>query len=305
MLSARRRKSAVSEVLYFPRLSVRSPSSIVTSECDLWLLLFALGCIAYGQSFEAISVRPAARASDARVRPSMRGGPGTGDPDRIIFTNVTLLNVVLRAYQLKSYQVTALDWMSSERYDITAKIPAEATQEQFALMLQGLLTERFHLALHHETKQPQGYELVRGKTKLKLTPSTQNGPNVEPTEAPQTDANGFPRLSAPGLIVMEGVRGAAVVSFLTARAQPVSALVELLSREFRLPVTDQTGLTGKFDFTLEFAPQAPGALPRETPDEAPNLISAIPQQLGLKVQPKKIPVDVLVIDGADKIPAEN
>jgi uncharacterized protein (TIGR03435 family) len=82
-------------------------------------------------------------------------------------------------------------------------------------------------------------------------------------------------------------------------------LVERLSREFRLPVTDQTGLTGKFDFTLEFAPQAPGALPHETPDEAPNLISAIPQQLGLKLEPKKIPVDVLIIDSADKIPTQN
>jgi len=147
------------------------------------LFLIALGCVAYGQSFEAISVRPAAPASDGRIRPSMRGGPGTGDPDRIIFTNVTLLNVVLRAYQVKSYQATAPDWMSSERYDITAKIPAEATAEQFPLMLQGLLTERFHLALHHETKQLQGYELVRGKNKLKLKPTTENGPDVEPTEA--------------------------------------------------------------------------------------------------------------------------
>jgi uncharacterized protein (TIGR03435 family) len=96
-----------------------------------------------------------------------------------------------------------------------------------------------------------------------------------------------------------------VISFLTARAQPIAALVERLSREFRLPVTDETGLTGKFDFTLEFAPQAPGALPHETPDEAPNLVSAIPQQLGLKLEPKKIPVDVLIIDSADKIPTQN
>jgi hypothetical protein len=125
-------------------------------------------------------------------------------------------------------------------------------------MPQSLLRERFHLALHHEIKQLQGYELVRDKTKLKLKPSAENGPNVEPTEAPKTDANGFPRLSAPGLIVMEGVRGSAVIAFLTARAQPIPALVERLSREFRLPVTDHTGLTGKFDFTLEFAPQAAG-----------------------------------------------
>jgi uncharacterized protein (TIGR03435 family) len=268
-------------------------------------LLFALCSAAYGQSFEAVSVRPAAPAADGRVRASMRGGPDTSDPGRIIFTGVTLLSVILRGYDVKPYQATGPDWLSSERYDITANIPAGATQEQFHLMLQGLLRERFRLALHREIKPLRGYELVRGKTKLKLKPSTENGPNVEPTEAPQSDANGFPRLSAPGLIVMEGVRGSAVISFLTARAQPIAALVERLSREFRLPVTDQTGLTGKFDFTLEFAPQAPGALPHETPDEAPNLISAIPQQLGLKLEPKKIPVDVLIIDSADKIPTQN
>ncbi len=235
----------------------------------------------------------------------MRGGPGTADPDRIIFTSVTLLSVIVRAYDVKPYQATGPDWMSSERYDITAKIPAGTTKDQFHFMLQGLLSERFHLALHHEMKQLRGYQLVRDKTKFKLKPSTENGPEVEPTEAPRTDANGFPQLSAPGLIIMESVRGSAVVSFLTARAQPVSALVELLSREFRLPVMDQTGLTGKFDFTLEFAPQAPGALPRETPDEAENLISAVPRQLGLKLEPKKIPVDMLTIDSADKIPTEN
>jgi uncharacterized protein (TIGR03435 family) len=59
----------------------------------------------------------------------MRGGPGTGDPGRIIFTSVTLLSVLLRAYDVKPYQATGPDWLSSERYDITAKIPAGATQE--------------------------------------------------------------------------------------------------------------------------------------------------------------------------------
>ena len=173
-------------------------------------------------------------------------------------------------------------------------------------MLQNLLSERFHLAVHHETKELQGYELIRVKTGPKLKSSTEAGPDVQPTEAPKRDANGFPQLSAPGLVIMEGVRGTAVVSFLTAKAQPLSALVELLSKEFRLPVDDRTGLTGKFDFTLEFAPQAPGSLTPDAANEsAPNLISAVPQQLGLKLDPKKIPVDILIVDRADKIPTGN
>jgi len=236
----------------------------------------------------------------------MMGGPGTSDTGRIVFTNVTLMSVLLRAYDIKHYQATGPDWLSSERYDITAKIPPDATKEQFHLMLQRLLASRFQLALHHETKQLRGYELVRGKTDLKLKPSTEVGPDVQPTDAPKTDANGFPQLSAPGLVLMEGARGTAIVSFVRARAQPLSALVELLSKEFRLPVTDKTGLTGKFDFTLEFAPRVPGDLPSEAPDEAaPNLISAVPQQLGLKLEPKKIPVNILVVDSADQTPTEN
>jgi uncharacterized protein (TIGR03435 family) len=106
--------------------------------------------------------------------------------------------------------------------------------------------------------------------------------------------------------MMEGLRGTAVVSLLTARAQPLSALAELLSKEFRLPVTDKTGLTGKFDFTLEFAPQTPGALPPEIPDDsASNLVGAVPQQLGLQLEPRNVPVDIIIIDSADKIPTEN
>jgi uncharacterized protein (TIGR03435 family) len=273
--------------------------------------LYALSCAAvFGQSaqppvFEVASVKSAV-PSGGRVRSSMRGGPGTSDTGRIIFTNVTLMSVLLRAYDVKPYQATGPDWLSSERYDITAKIPPGATKEQFNLMLQRLLAERFHLALHHETRELQGYELIRGKTGPKLKPSTEVGPDVQPTEAPMTDAHGFPQLSSPGLVMMEGLHGTTVVSFLTARAQPLTALVEMLSKEFRLPVTDKTGLTGKFDFTLEFAPQAPGALSPDTPDEsAPNLMSAVPLQLGLRLDPKKIPVDILIIDRVDKVPTEN
>jgi uncharacterized protein (TIGR03435 family) len=256
-------------------------------------------------AFEVASVRPAA-PSGGRGRSSMRGGPGTSDTDRIIFTNVTFMSVVLRAYDVKPYQATGPDWLSSQRYDITAKIPPGTTRERFQLMLQRLLVERFHLALHHETRELQGYELVTGNSEPKLKPSTEVGPDVELTEAPKRDANGFPQLSAPGLVIMEGMQGKAVVSFLTARSQSLSALVDLLSKEFRLPVTDKTGLTGKFDFTLEFAPQAPGALPSDTVDESgPNLVSAVPRQLGLRLVPKKIAVDVLIVDSADKIPTEN
>ena len=248
----------------------------------------------------------------------MRGGPGTSDTGQITFTNVTLLAVLLRAYNVKTYQVAGLGWLSSERYDIAAKIPPGTTNEQFNLMLQNLLAERFRLALHHETRELQGFDLVAGRNgpKLKASPEADPGaqPAPEPVSPPKIDANGFPHLDGPGLVMMEGVKGKAVISYLTARAQPLSALVEMLSREFRLPIVDKTGLTGKFDFTLEFAPQPPGALPPPssvdglpdpTDESAPNLITAVQQQLGLKLNPGKIPLNVLIVDRALQVPTEN
>src|SRR5262249_45263787 len=74
-------------------------------------------------------------------------------------------------------------------------------------------------------------------------------------------APGYPQLAGPGLAMMEGAKAVAVIVFLTARNQPLSALVELLSREFQMPIIDQTGLKGTYDFRLEFAPRPPGALP--------------------------------------------
>jgi uncharacterized protein (TIGR03435 family) len=256
--------------------------------------------------FEAASVKV---SPSQTPRGRMRGGPGTEDPGQITFTNVTLFNVILRAYDVKAFQLSAPDWLSSQKYDIVARVPRGASKEQANRMLQTLLAERFHLVLHHETKDLQGFELVVGRSGSKLKPSADSGlPDLPPPSTPpKTDVNGYPELNGPGLLLMEGLRGQAVVVFLTARAQPLSALVELLSREFRMPILDKTGLAGKFDFKLEFAPQAPNALPPETSDDsaAPNLTTAVQQQLGLRLSSSKVATDVLIADRADKVPTAN
>jgi len=277
------------------------------------VLSFTLACAALAQStspaFEVASVKPAA-ISGRGVRASMRGGPGTSDPVNIAFTNVTLMSVLLRAYDTRSWQVIAPDWLSSERYDIAATVPPGSTaalsKEQFNLMLQHLLSDRFHLILHRETRQISGYELIAPRGSSKLKPSNETGPAMSTAAAPAIDAEGFPQLTSPGLVIMEGMSGKAVVSYVAARAQPLSALADLLSKEFRLPVLDNTGLRGQFDFRIMFAPQAPGALPPEnSEDSAANLISAVPQQLGLKLNRRTIAVDVFVVDAADRIPTAN
>lgn len=259
---------------------------------------------AFGQTFEAASVKPAT----GNGRGSMKGGPGTGDAAQITYTNVTLMSALLKAYDLKSYQAAGAEWLSSKRYDITAKIPAGATKEQFGAMLRNLLAERFHMAVHHETKQLDGFELVVGRNGIKIKEAaTSDAPAADLSTPPKKDANGFPEFTGPGLAMMEGVRGRAVVTYLRAQAQPVSALADLFIREFRQPVVDKTGLTARFDFTLEYAPQAPGALETAAPDAdgAPNLMTAVQQQLGLRLNPAKIPVDVVVVDRADPNPTQN
>ena len=253
-------------------------------------LAMLLLAAASAQSFEAASVK---MSQDQRARGKMAGGPGTGDPGQITYTNALLTSVLLRAYNLKTYQLGAPDWMSSRRYDILAKVPPDTTPEQFRHMLQNLLIERFHMAVHQETQPLQGFELViaRGGTKLKTAAAA----------PPETD----------GLVLMEAVRGRAVVSQLKAQAQPLSQLVERLSQEFRMPILDHTGLTALYDFTLEFAPQAPGAAPpaevtsEVNNDAAPNLMTAVSDQLGLKLNPAKMPAEVLIVDRADPVPVEN
>ncbi len=275
-------------------------------------MFFALGlfswalALAQTPAFEAASVR-ISTAGNTRGR--TRGGPETADPGQITFSNVTLTAVLLRAYDVKVYQVAAPDWMSSRRYDIVAKIPPDTSKEQFNLMLQNLLRERFHLALHHETREVRGFELVAARNGTKLKPSKDAVPGEPAPDSqspPKTDANGFPQMDGPGLVLMEGMKGSAVVTFLTAKAQPLSALVDVLSREFRMPILDHTGLSGKFDFNLEFAPQPPGAAPPVEADESgPNLVTAVQQQLGLKLNQSKFPLDMLVVDRADQVPTEN
>ena len=263
-----------------------------------------MGVSAFGQSFEAASVKPSA----GNGRSSMKGGPDTGDPSQITYTNVSLMSVLLKTYDLKSYQATGPEWLSSQRYDITARIPARATKEQFGAMLRNLLTDRFHMAVHHETRQLDGFELVVGRNGVKMTEAASTDtPAADLSAPPKKDANGFPQFNGPGLAMMEGVRGRAVVTYLRAQAQPVSALADLLIREFRQPVLDKTALTARFDFTLEFAPQAPGAVESAPPDPdgAPNLIGALQQQLGLRLNRAKIPTEVTVVDRADRIPTEN
>jgi uncharacterized protein (TIGR03435 family) len=279
-------------------------------------------------SFEVASIKPAPPPSDPhRFMVGMRGGPGTPDPGQITYSNVNLHNVLMQAYDVKEFQISGPGWLATERYDITAKVPAGTTKEQFRLMLQNLLAERFKVSLHHETKELPMFALVVAKSgvKMKESPDAPPAPTEDgaPPRQPVMGKDGMPQMP-PG-----GMRGGMMMSMnagrmrMQASAVQIGQLVNMLSNQLSRPVVDQTGLTGKYDYTLDFAPEpgqahgpmgapmggpgpAAGGGTTDANDQAgPNLVTAVQEQLGLKLEAKKGPVDLLVIDRAEKTPTEN
>ncbi len=263
------------------------------------ILVAILSCAAaFCQTFEVASVKPYDPASAARY--TMRGGPGTGDPTRFSCQNCSLRSLIVAAYDIQLFQLTSPNL--PDRYDVEAKVPPGATKEQFRLMLQNLLAERFLLKLHHQPQEMTVYTLVVGKGGSKLT-------------SPQTLAPGFP-VPEPGHITTSALAKGGFL--LGATGAPMEKLVSMLSILLTKPVHDATGLEGSYDFQLFWSgdTSTDNAAPRLTqggtpipkdPDEdsGPTLFAAVQQQLGLKLESKKDQVDVLVVDHAEKIPTVN
>jgi uncharacterized protein (TIGR03435 family) len=285
-------------------------------------------------AFDVASIKPAAAQTPGRVMMGCRGGPGTPDPGRLTCTNANLSMLMMRAYDVQGYQVTSPDWFYSEHFDITAKVPDGATKEQFNLMLQNLLAERFQVKLHRETKELPIYALVLGKGGPKLKPSEEvpaategakdPGPADGPPPPPKPGPNGMPQFPRGGRGMMMMVQNGRLRT--VGRQQTAGGLASMLADQLGRPVRDETGLKGKYDFTLDFAPE-PGQGPMrgmpmppgggamsgggmggpagETQEGGPNIMTAVQEQLGLKLESKKGPVEILVIDHAEKAPTEN
>jgi uncharacterized protein (TIGR03435 family) len=279
-------------------------------------------------TFEAASVKPAGPFVPGEMG-GMRGGPGTGDPGRITSARATLSDLLARAYDVWLDQISGPAWLndrSAYAYRIDATLAPNTTMEQFRLMLQNLLAERFHLRLHHETKTRPGYELVvaSGGPKLKeWDPAASAAPGK-----PGVDGNGFPTLP-PGAPVRYIMRmGGGVAPIRTTRRETMAMFCRGLGGDISMSngtptgpqarVVDKTGLTGTYEFTLEFAgsmgmmPSAPAEgepgmpLASDPTGGAPDIFTAVEKQLGLKlVKVKDIPVDILIVENADKVPTAN
>jgi uncharacterized protein (TIGR03435 family) len=231
----------------------------------LWGLLLTVA-FASAATFEAATIR--INQTDSRADRESHSG------DRLEMTNVTLRMLVRFAYQVPDPQIAGgPKWMDTTRFDIVAKADHPADGAEFRGMLRPLLTDRFQLKIHHETRTLAGYAIRVATRGMAARPGDQSGHCGTSTNAGYIDAK------------------ACTIAELTTR------LASILQR----PVTDLTNDSRKYDFVLRWTPdnmQAGGAA------EGISLFAALQEQVGVKLESQKAPVDVLVIDRAE-LPSQN
>lgn len=254
-----------------------------------------------GPQFEVASVKPAApdqRGQFVRIAP---GGRLTGK-------NITLKDLIQNAWRIQSFQISGgPSWIDSAHWDISAKPETTPKPDDLPLMIQALLKDRFLLTLHQETKELPMYALVvkkEGKLGPGLTESKEGSCTpIDMSKPPPPPEPG--KLRGCGAMMMSPRQ-------LTATATSISSLGPSLSRILGRTVIDKTGLTGKYDMVLQWTPDesqairtGPDAPPSPPSDSAPpSIFTALQEQLGLKLESQKGPVQIFVIDRAEK-PSEN
>jgi uncharacterized protein (TIGR03435 family) len=259
-------------------------------------------------AFEVASVKPGMPQGPLGKRSIVNGGPGTSDPGLFSCQNCALIMLVARAYGLDAdHPSSAPGWVHDQRFDVAAKMPPGTTQEQFALMLRNLLAERFKLAVHHEDRETQVYNLVVAKNGSKLkewAPSAADdaaAPALSQSLPLKKDQDGYPVIpQGSGITVAVGLGHAR----LRLDNEPIAKFAEMIGSMLGRPVIDATGLRGKYNFLLSWATERLGAHATDD-DSGPTLEGAIQAQLGLRLESKKGMVDTLVIDQAEKIPTGN
>jgi uncharacterized protein (TIGR03435 family) len=200
-------------------------------------------------------------------------------PKSLTMRNVTLLDCLMFAYGVPEQQVTGPDWIMTERYDIAASVSEPASRDELKNMLQPLLADRFKLALHRDTKDLPVYALVAAKSGSKL-------------ERSQSETGSHWRI-AGGAFIFEDT----TMSELAQKLSQLSAVNGL--------VIDQTGISGSFNFSVRMAASDEIMRADAIHGDAPSIFPLIERQLGLKLESRRVPMEVLIIDHAERIPTEN
>ncbi|HJZ98763.1 MAG TPA: TIGR03435 family protein [Candidatus Solibacter sp.] len=245
--------------------------------CTIAAILLSAAAV-WGQAlkFEVASVK------------KVESGSPPGDIPRNMETtpgNFAMRNVALRfaiewAWDLKDFEIAGPDWIKGEeRYDIIAKAGRPASENEMRQMLQALLVERFQMKLRRETKELPVYVLLPGKGEAKVRPAKAD-------EKP---------------MIAGGGQGTTFTAF------PISRFTFMLTRRMDRPVLDQTGLKGTYTYTIDLSGLGFAGRPaeRQEGEAGPSIFTTVQRDLGLKLEARKEPISMLVLDAANKVPIEN
>lgn len=256
--------------------------------------------LAQGVTFEAASVK-ANLSGDVRQGGGTRGRTYTA-------TNMPLRPIIAAAYELQLQNFRLVGgpswigaggppWIGADRFDITATLPENTTARQVPAMLRALLADRFKLVVHTEVREAPSYALVLARSDKRLGPALRRAE----VDCEAAEAAGVviptPKPGDRGPCDSEiGIAGGGILG----RGQRLSRLARMMSQFVGRHIVDRTGLTGGFDFELRFSEQATGTGTAPAPGDAPSLFTALPEQLGLKLESIREPIEFVVIDSVER-----
>jgi uncharacterized protein (TIGR03435 family) len=242
-------------------------------------ILVAAGMLFTACGLLAQSPAPSKAFEVASIKLNASDSPGSSthsSQGQIRMVNVSLKQCIETAFNVKDYSLSGPSWLDSVRFDIVAKPPAGYRPEDVPPMLRTLLVERFQLAVHRESKVLPAYALLVDK----------KGPKVQPVEG--KDGQGG----------WGSGRGSVDVHGLT-----MAGFADVLSANLDRPVKDLTELSGVFEFKLKWTTDE--TQPSSDSPTATSLFTAVQEQLGLKLEARKLPIEILVIDHIERVPTEN
>jgi len=225
------------------------------------------------------------------------------------------VDLITKAYDVQRFQVSSRLSLDKDQFDLTATFPPETTRIQFGQMLQNFLKDRFHLVVHTDTQSFSSNVLVVGKSGSKLT---ETGDTTEAARSPYSSLLAKmpdPPSDQPGQEVLLSFVGNSIVLIAKARQQPISMLIRALHQASDPPLVDATGLTGLYNWSLTYEvprngitvpSNSPGTTVEPSPPSgAPDVFTAVQEELGLQIIRQKTPFSVVVVDKIDAFPTEN
>ena len=236
----------------------------------------ACSVVLAGAAWSQVSSPAFEAAAIKRSDPTADGGQMIRDPKLVALHRVSLTNLLAQAFRIKNFQISGPSWLDTERFDIVATLPDGATQDQLPAMLQTLLRQRFKLAFHLEQKVFDAYVLLPRRGAIKLATADGDIRDIRISVTPT-------RRHLSGKVSMSYFAG-------------------LLSNMLDLPVSDMTELQGLYDVDLDWSADDANVPHFDGP---PSLLTVIQEKLGLRLESRKTPVDLYVIDHLDRLPTEN